>query len=188
MTARDDRFRRVLAGRLGPQFHDVRRQAGAIERAQPSGVARPGGEGKVAIYAVHHTTGEQSLTWDQIWRLHVETNGWDTGGYNALVDRHGNLYHTVDPSRMSYGAGSRWNPITLHVCALGDYRTTEPSAQMLNTIYQWLITCDDVIGYQPWRAHGDLKQTACPGAALRRHVQAMNKAGSSKPRPARYGL
>lgn len=185
MTARDDAFVRLLSKRLGSSFYDARAEVAKLE-AGPPGVTRPGGERKVSMYVVHHSAGPINNDWRDIWRFHLFSRGWDTGGYNAIVEADGRLVLTVPPSRMTYGAGPKWNPITVHICAVGNYEDREPPMAMLNSIWQWLCTCDDVLGYQPWRPHGALKQTACPGRYLRSQVWNMARLGAADPRPSSY--
>lgn len=187
LTARDQRFIDLLSQRLGARFHD---QINAVEQEfGRSGVRRPGGEGRVALYVVHHINGHAApgdWDWRRVWRFHTASNGWDTGGYNALVDSAGDLWLIVPPSRMSYGAGPKWNPITVHIAALADHQDHPPSEAMLETIWQWLTTCDDVLGYQPWRPHGAIRQTACPGGQLEPLVWEMATRGAFDPRPEKF--
>lgn len=184
LTSRDGRFIRTLADRLGPRFHNV--CGDAARDFGTAGVRRPGGEQKVSMYVVHHSAGSSQQTWRDIARYHTKSLGWSTFGYNATVDAQGHLWLMAPPSRMTYGAGPKWNPITVHLCALGNYQQASPPAPMLEAIWQWLCTCDDVLGYQPWRPHRAIRQTACPGEKLAPHVWEMAKLGAANPRPARY--
>jgi hypothetical protein len=187
LTARDERFIQVLQERLGSKLkvaiQEVERDYGR------AGVPRPGGEKRVAMYVTHHLGAHAkpgTWNWRRIWDYHTGANGWDTGGYNAVVDHRGELTLVVPPSRMTYGAGPKWNPITVHLCCLADHGDNEPSEEMLESIWQWLITCDDVLGYQPWRPHGAIRQTACPGGKLAPHIWTLAQRGSLDPRPTYY--
>lgn len=188
MTARDRRFEAELARRLGGDFAVRTGEVAAYERSAP-GVPRPGGERKIGLYVVHHLGGGAkpgSWTWRSIWDFHTKTNGWNTGGYNVCVHDDGRVELLVPPSRMTYGAGPKWNPTTFHIVAMQDTSVYKPSYSMLNSIYRVLCACDDVLGYQPWRPHGAIRQTACPGKYLTPHVWKMAKTGALSPRPKDY--
>ncbi len=187
LTQRDQQFIDLLADRLGGQLEVV---IDEVERDYGrAGVQRPGGERSVGLYVVHHIGGHAapgSWDWRRVWDFHTGSRGWDTGGYNAMVDHTGKLSLTVPPSRMTYGAGPRWNAMTVHIAALADHLDHAPSPELLSSLYRWLITCDDVLGYRPWRPHGAIRQTQCPGAQLEPHVWAMTARGALDPRPDDY--
>lgn len=187
LTTRDRRFVQACRDRLGDRFEDA---TGAVEAEYGrAGVARPGGESRVSMYVVHHlAAGAKPGAWDwrRVWDYHTKSKGWATGGYNATVDQSGRVVLVVPPSRMSYGARARWNPVTFHIVALADFSVFDPSPALLESLWAWLCVCDDTLGYHPWRPHGAIRATECPGAKLAPHVVSMAARGALRPRPETY--
>ncbi len=155
-------------------------------------IARFGGRlvsrrGTPAIYVAHHSAGSHKHTGADLWRFHVQRMGWDTTGYHFVVRHDGTVEMMVPPSYMTYGAGPRWNPTTVHVCLPGNYHTVhEPTLASLDGLYQVLCVLDDEVGYRPWKGHRDIRPTVCPGDRLIPHVRRMSHLGALNPRPDGY--
>jgi hypothetical protein len=192
LDPQDQRFAEELSSRLGSRFQDVGPE---IERRFGRLLKRPGGPEAVATYVVHHAASGQDIY--GIWAYHRHTLGWDTGGYNVAIDRDGTVRLVGGPSRMTYGAGARWNPVTMHIVCQGNFHPSdsitvhEPTGAMLQSLYTVLCVCDDVLAFRPWRAHRELRSTVCPGDLLFPHVLRMRGAdyGAREPatqRPERY--
>ncbi|WP_284548053.1 FG-GAP-like repeat-containing protein [Aestuariimicrobium sp. T2.26MG-19.2B] len=142
---------------------------------------------------VHHTAGSNSYTKDQsasivrgIYRFHVLDRGWCDIGYNALVDkygqifegRHGGLEYPV------HGAhATLWNTDTFGVSVMMDSNTaavTAATKSSLTRIIAWKLANN----YRPAQGqvtlagkqiniisgHGDVMQTECPGTNLRAYL------------------
>jgi hypothetical protein len=107
---------------------------------------------------VHHTAGTNSYTRLQasavvraIQLYHVEGNGWNDIGYNALVDRFGTVYEGrfggID--RNVVGAHARgFNTGSFGIAVMGDFRSVDPPAAAV----------DALVGTLAWRldlAHVD---------------------------------
>jgi hypothetical protein len=191
MHSEDRQFIARMIARLGSQFTDavsgMRRRYGKSVH-----IRRPGGPAAAAVYVVHHTAGRQVTGLErclrQSWDYHVRWLGWNTGGYALLIDVSGHVYMVAYPyGHMTYNAGARWNPVTAAVCCIGNFEDAEPPAAMLDSLYKTLASLDDV-AYRPWRAHREIRQTACPGKHLLPHVQRMRggEYGAASPRPVRY--
>lgn len=183
-----------LRERLGSSFEDL---SGALtQRYGGHHIARPGGPTAIARYVVHHTAGSPSCSAECLWRFFVQRR-WArfnprTGGYHACITPDGRLQMMIPPSHMSWGAGRRWNPTSVHVALCGNYTRADPTPEMLQTLYVWLCTCDDVLGYNVWRGHRELSQTTCPGDRVMPHLITMRGRtyGAApdwgKPRPSEY--
>jgi hypothetical protein len=189
---KDQQFLETLGARLGDRFQYIGPE---IERRFGALLNRDGGPDAIATYVVHHSAGDADIY--GIWAYHRHTLGWDTGGYNLAVDRDGAVRLVALPSQMTYGAGARWNPVTLHVVCQGNFHPSDtltvhqPTPALLQSLYTVLCVCDDTLAYRPWRGHREIRQTSCPGDHLFPHVRTMRGAdyGAREPaaaRPATY--
>lgn len=142
---------------------------------------------------VHHTAGSNNYTQAQaagivrgIYRFHVVDRGWCDIGYNALVDkygqvfegRHGGLTYPVHGAH----AGS-WNTETFGISMMMDSSTAKPTAAGLSSMTQmiaWKLANNYVnpIGtvtlsgktLNVIAGHGDVMATDCPGTNLRSYL------------------
>jgi len=193
MMYRDTVFVGKLRERLGSSFAYLGDEL--IRLYGGNHIARPGGSTAIARYVVHHTAGSQKCDAHCLWRFFVKSR-WPyattTGGYHACITPDGRLQLMIPPSKMSWGAGPRWNPTSVHVALCGHYTQTDPTPEMLQALYVWLCTCDDVLGYNVWRGHRELSQTSCPGDQVMPHLVAMRGAAYGaapdygRNRPVRY--
>ncbi len=97
---------------------------------------------------VHHTAGTNTYTRLQapavvraIQLYHVEGNGWNDIGYNALVDRYGTVYEGryggID--RNVVGAHARgFNTGSFGIAVMGDFRTADPPAAAVDALVRTL--------------------------------------------------
>jgi len=127
----------------------------------------------IARYVVHHAVTPQGYPADGIWRYHIGTRGWNTPGYHLFINGGGYVTMLLPPGAISYGAGPRWNPTSMHICLAGHFGREEPSSKALQSLYTCLCAADDIIGYNVWRGHRELAPTACPGKNLFRHLKYM---------------
>lgn len=98
----------------------------------------------VKAATVHHTAGSNNYTAAQapgvvrgIWEYHAITRGWGDIGYNALVDKYGNIYEGraggLDRAVQGAHVGG-FNSHTFGISMMGDYSTAAPSQQALKAM------------------------------------------------------
>lgn len=171
-TAADYKFEAELKRRLGAIYLGFTGQ-GYANRYGGGFVPRPGNS-KPSTYILHHTAGSQSDTGAELWRYHVQTRGWNTDGYGIVVRTNGAVELVIPPSMMSYGA-AQFNPSTVHVSVPGNYVSQTPAPAVLASVYQIFLALDACYGDHPWKGHGEIMPTACPGRLLG-HLTAMRGA------------
>ena len=167
--------------------------------------------GKVKVSVVHHTATTNSYTEEEapsivlgICRYHRNANGWSDIGYNALVDRFGNIYvgRAGGIGKAVVGAHTQgFNDKTTGVASIGTH-TSEPigSAEMhaLIRFLTWkhahhgiranghtrLVSEGGELNRWPAgervrtsriTGHRHLGATECPGAALNSQLKALRK-------------
>ncbi len=176
-----------------------RKQGGCEPRDRPD-------LGRVKAGVIHHTVNSNSYSEAEapgivlgICRYHLYGNGWDDIGYNALVDRFGNIYQgrAGGMSRAVIGAHAEGvNTQTTGVAAIGDFTRHKPSKKLQRGIVRYLAWKLDVSGVpakgttfltstggQSQKTpngervkvttifnHGTTNYTACAGAALNKLV------------------
>ena len=122
-----------------------RRQWGANQSCEPR---RGPDYGRVKAAAVHHTVSATNYSESEarglvlgICHFHRNTNGWDDIGYNALVDRFGNIYEGRDGglSRAVVGAQAQGvNAQTTGVAVVGTHTSTPISRAAMRGVSRWL--------------------------------------------------
>lgn len=152
---------------------------------------------------VHHTAGssrysvrESPAIVRSIYAYHTQGQHWCDIGYNALIDRFGNIYAgrrggMRKPVRGAH-AGD-WNTGSVGVSLMGNFVAAEPSARMRNALVRfvgWRLGTS----FQPVRGtvrlngerfarisgHRDAMSTSCPGGNV------YNRLHSIRQRVARY--
>ncbi len=171
----------------------------------------------VSAVTVHHTAGSNNYTEAQapgivrgIWDYHTNTLGWGDVGYNALVDKYGNIYEGrsggLDKAVEGAHVGG-FNQNTWGVSMLGDYQKTAPtqaSIQAMGEIIGWKAA---VAGFDPMgksfhtadfnfqgsryaagqgatfnniNAHRDFHYNTCPGDYLYNQLGAIRTIAAAK--------
>lgn len=160
----------------------------------------PGGDGLGGI-TVHHTAGRNDYSPEEsagivraIYTYHAQTLGWCDIGYNALVDKYGQIFEgrAGGLTRAVQGAhAGGFNENTAGVALMGNYESEQPSQAAINAIGNFIgwrskIAHLDPVGYTtmysegtdftPYAlgqevrlpvvfAHRDVGNTTCPGDA-----------------------
>jgi hypothetical protein len=165
------------------------------------------GRGKVKSAVVHHTVTANDYEEDEaaaivlgICRFHRNGNGWDDIGYNAVVDRFGNVYagRAGGMGKAIVGAHAQgFNSQTTGISALGTHTSTPIGEESLNTFAEVIAWKLDHHGHEAtgktrlrsaggsvnrYRAgkrvrkkrvigHRHLNLTACPGESLKAQLR-----------------
>lgn len=161
--------------------------------------SRPTYDSKLVGATVHHTAGSNNYTEAQaagvvrgIFHYHAQTLGWCDIGYQALVDKFGNIYEGryggLDKNVQGAHAGG-FNTGTFGISMMGDYSRIAPSEATLNAMGNMIGWRLKVAGLQPNSsvtmtsggtnyakhpygkavtlprifAHRDVGNTSCPG-------------------------
>lgn len=157
----------------------------------------------VTAATVHHTAGSNNYTEAQapgivrgIWVYHAQNLGWGDIGYNALVDKFGNIYEGrsggLDRAVQGAHVGG-FNQNTWGVSMLGNYETATPTTAGVNAMGEIIGWKAAVAGFDPMgsdyqyadfnfqgsryaagqgamfpniNAHRDFHYNACPGQNL----------------------
>lgn len=158
-------------------------------------------DSKLVGATVHHTAGSNNYTESQsagivrgIYQYHAQTLGWCDIGYNALVDKYGNIfegrYGGLDKNVQGAHAGG-FNTGTFGISMMGNYTSVAPSEAALNSVGNMIGWRLKVAGVKPTGqiqmtsggtsyskygygkqvtlptifAHRDVGNTTCPGDA-----------------------
>jgi len=115
--------------------------------------------GKVKAGVVHHTVNANDYTAAEapgvvlaICRYHRYSNGWNDIGYNALVDRFGNLYAgrnggLSNPVIGAHTAG--FNTYTFGVASIGDHRSSglsKAAIESITNLLAWKLSLHGIDG------------------------------------------
>ena len=150
---------------------------------------------------VHHTAGANNYSQAEaagvvrgIYKYHTVSRGWTDIGYNALVDKYGNIYEGryggLTKNVQGAHAGG-FNTGTFGISMMGDYSTVHPTTAMINSVGAMVGWRHKVAGVKPigkttftagghstskWSrgqqaqlntifAHREVAHTTCPGNA-----------------------
>jgi hypothetical protein len=204
----------TLAGTAVPEAGAATREPDWVTRREWGAKQQPGGceprkrpqMGRVKAAVIHHTVSVNRYSEAEapgivlgICRFHRNGNGWNDIGYNALVDRFGNIYQgrAGGMKRPVIGAQAEGvNSQTTGVAAIGDFTSKKPSRKLRRGLVRylaWKLELAGVPGDGSTRLlsdggpsqrtpkgervrvktifnHGVTNYTACAGAALNRLV------------------
>ena len=142
---------------------------------------------------LHHTAGPANQTLSAIQDYHMDTKRWNDIAYSFLVNAAGAAFEGRGPL-VAGGHTAGDNSKSHAICAVGNYSTTTPSPEMLETIAQlvahghrqgWWLTDQITGGHR--QAPG--AATACPGDRLQAAIPQINRrareilAGDTTPDP-----
>lgn len=204
----------TLAGAAVPAASAGTREPDWITRREWGAKQDPGGceprqrpqMGRVKAGVIHHTVSVNGYDEAEapgivlgICRFHRNGNGWNDIGYNALVDRFGNVYQgrAGGMARPVVGAQAEGiNSQTTGVAAIGDFTGARPSRKLRRGLIRYLAWKLELAGVPAHGSthllsdggpsqrtpkgermkvktifyHGVTNYTACAGAALNRLV------------------
>lgn len=135
-----------------------------VEDLPRSGEYRKRDLSRVKRIAIHHTAGD-SQNPEVYAKFHVETRGWPGVGYHFMVGINGEKYLTNELDRASYNVGGM-NSSVVGICLMGNFDKTVPTLQQLQAAAELVKALLAVLPNKEVVVvrHGDLGQTACPGA------------------------
>lgn len=133
-----------VAGDAGPNVI-TRAQWGADESIR---CANPTIDDFIGGATVHHTAGSNDYSKSEsaeivraIYAYHAQTLGWCDIGYNALVDKYGQIFEGraggLDKPVQGAHAGG-FNENTVGVAMMGDYSTQDPSQETVDSVGKFL--------------------------------------------------
>jgi hypothetical protein len=204
----------TLAGTAVPAAGAATREPDWVTRREWGAKQQPGGceprkrpqMGRVKAAVIHHTVSVNRYSEAEapgivlgICRFHRNGNGWNDIGYNALVDRFGNVYQgrAGGMARPVIGAQAEGvNSQTTGVAAIGDFTRKKPSRELRRGLIRylaWKLELAEVpahgstfllsdggasqrtpkgerVKVKTIFNHGVTNYTACAGAALNRLV------------------
>jgi hypothetical protein len=203
-----------LAGTAVPAAGAATREPDWVTRREWGANQKPGGcrprtrpqMGRIKAGVIHHTVSVNRYSEAEapgivlgICRFHRNGNGWNDIGYNALVDRFGNIYQgrAGGMKRPVIGAQAEGiNSQTTGVAAIGDFTRKKPSRKLRRGLVRYLAWKLELAGVPAHGSthlrsdggpsqrtpkgervkvktifnHGVTNYTACAGAALNRLV------------------
>ena len=208
-----------LPGPAGATAHGATAQPTIVTRAQwgadeslRTPDCTPSYSATIKAGLVHHTTNTNTYAATDsaalvrgIYAYHVQGNGWCDLGYNALVDRFGQIFEGrfggIDRPVIGAHAGG-FNTDTFGVAGIGEFTTATPADPMLTAMSRvlgWKLslhgrdpqgTTTLISAGGPYTAyasgtpvtigvisgHRDVDQTECPGATLYPRLGALRTA------------
>ncbi|WP_342318581.1 N-acetylmuramoyl-L-alanine amidase [Corynebacterium mayonis] len=158
-----------IDGGEGTAQGDINPVADSYTRGMPKVISRAqwgAGQSRRPTYTdpvnaatVHHTAGSNNYSESAapgivrgIWNYHTNTLGWGDIGYNALVDKYGNIYEGraggMDKAVQGAHVGG-FNQNTWGVSMLGNYQQAQPTQQALRAMGEIIGWKAAVAGFDP---------------------------------------
>jgi len=133
--------------------------------------------GDVRAGVIHHTVNANTYTAAEapaivlgICSFHIQANGWNDIGYNALVDRYGTLYEGRAGGLANAVVGAHaqgFNSQTTSIASIGDHRAEAVTAAARESIVSFLAWRLKLAGLSPVTKKSQLTST---GGSLNRHA------------------
>lgn len=118
----------------------------------------------------HYTWSDHEGPMTEVMKLHERfwktQHGWDIGGYNYSIGKHGDIVQNYPLTTVTYGAG-KLNPQLVHICCEGKGNYTPEQIKAREELTLWLmytlnISADNVVGHKEVLYNS----TSCPGYSV----------------------
>lgn len=122
---------------------------------------------KIFVHHSYSVDNNKIRNYDDIVKWHVEENGWNAIGYNAVSERVNGVMTTIPgrPEGATTAAVLGWNDKSLSICLVGNFDTVEPDEEQYDEVAKWCservkkykLTIYDIL------PHSAVAPKSCPG-------------------------